>query len=525
MNGFALQGTETAKMLQALTVLACAFAAGGWAEEVAGPSAGIKARWLAFGLTATLPLLTLNAWATQVEGLLTLFIILFLYCLTRLNEGGKRWVLAAGLLAGGALSVKYTALFALVPALGLLGFQKSFRRFFSFSNILIFGTSACLLFLPWVLKNVAYTGNPVFPYLPNWFSGRHLSTEGFARLMEEQHAVAAHTFWQWLALPWTLTFSNPDSYNFCGPLALGLVPIPFLIGSKHPALRFLSRLCLLLLVVGLASTHILKFSLPVFPLFYVLVACLAGIQTDSRWLTGTAWAGVLASLLCLGPLLAIAQYYYPSMGVLTGAQTRDEALVSQGKITPYLPMARWLLPPHVTASSTLLIIGDARGLYYGQPFQTNTVFDEQFLSRACREGKDAEGLKLALKEAGVDYLAVNGPEGIRVSDQYHHYDLTSAQWQLLDDFIQTGTDMVYSHNLQAVYKIRSDWKAKPSSETPDLLLLFSKPAVDFMRQSQQQKWDEALVDLQETAKLYSFSSFWQDQLKELENKIGSLKNG
>jgi hypothetical protein len=171
-----------------------------------------------------------------------------------------------------------------------------------------------------------------------------------------------------------------------------------------------------------------------------------------------------------------------------------------------------------------LVAGDARGLYYNQPFLTNTVFDNQFLSQACWAGRDAEGLRLELKKAGVDYLAVNGLEGLRVADQYHHYDMTTPQWQALDDFIQRGTDLVYSRSLLAVYKIRSDWKSKPSPESPDLLMLFSKPATDFMKQSQQQNWNEALADLKETAKLYSFSPFWRDQLKELEQKLGSLGN-
>ncbi len=520
LNGLILQGTETAKMLQALTVLVCAFAAGGWAGEVAGD----KARWLAFGLTATFPLLTLNGWATQVDGLLTLFVILFIYCLLKIGDGGKKWALAAGLLAGMALSVKYTALFALIPALGLLLFQKNFRRSISLSNILLFTTGACLLFLPWVIKNVSFTGNPVFPYLPDWFPGRRLSAVGYARLMEEQHAVSAHKFREWLALPWTLTFSNPDSYNFCGPLALGLVPTAFFIYSKHPTARFLSRLCIFLLIAGLACTQILKFSMPDFPLFFVLIACLAGFHTDTKWLKGITWAGLAAALICLAPLLAIAQYYYPCMGVLTGDQARDESLVSRGKITPYLSMAKWINPTNVPSSAHILVAGDARGLYYNQPFLTNTVFDNQFLSQACWAGRDAEGLRLELKKAGVDYLAVNGLEGLRVADQYHHYDMTTPQWQALDDFIQRGTDLVYSRSLLAVYKIRNDWKPKPSPESPDLLMLFSKPATDFMRQSQAQKWDVALSDLQETAKLYSFSPFWRDQLKELEQKLGSLGN-
>jgi hypothetical protein len=514
LNGLALQGTESAKMLHVVSALVCALAAGGWAGEWAGE----KARWLALGLVATFPLLTLNVWATQVEGLLVLFVLLFLYSFLNIYREGKGWAFTAGLMAGMSLSVKYTALFALVPALVLFILRKNTRRFISIKVILFFIAGVGLIFLPWVLKNISYTGNPVFPYLPEWFAGRHLSPMGYAKLMVEQNQVSAHNFLEWLALPFSLTFSNPDSYNFCGPLALGLIPLVFCIPSKTPFAKFFSWFCLLLLVLGLACTQIFKFSLPVFPLFYVLIAFLAFNQADPRWIKGVTWVSVLAACICLGPLLAIAQFYYPCMGILTGAQTRDEAMVSRGKITPYLPMARWLTN-QIPSDSGLLVAGDARGLYYRQSFLCNTVFDEQFLSKACREGRDAEGLKLALKEAGVDYLVVNGLEGIRVSDQYHHYDLTTSQWQVLDDFIQRGTDLIYSKNLQAVYKIRAIWKDKPSSESPDFLTLFSKPASEFMRLSQKGKWDEALVDLQETAKLYSFSPFWQNQLKELEQKL------
>ncbi|HET9869856.1 MAG TPA: hypothetical protein VFR02_05110, partial [bacterium] len=120
LNGLFLQGTEAAKCLHAAAFFFCALAAGGWARETAGSGAG----WLAFGMVLTLPLMALNASTTQVEGVLAFFIVLLLYALWKAfgpAPAGGAWALAAGLLAGGALSVKYTAAVALGAGLLSLG--------------------------------------------------------------------------------------------------------------------------------------------------------------------------------------------------------------------------------------------------------------------------------------------------------------------------------------------------------------------------------------------------------------------
>ncbi|HTA77861.1 MAG TPA: hypothetical protein VK791_11985, partial [bacterium] len=164
--------------------------------------------------------------------------------------------------------------------------------------------------------------------------------------------------------------------------------------------------------------------------------------------------------------------------------------------------------------------GDARGLYYKQPFLTNTVFDDQTLAKLAREEKDAQGIANSLREMGVDYLVVNGLEGIRVSGDYHHYDLTSTQWQNLDEFIQRGTQLMYSQNLQAVYGLLPQLKEKSKEESVDLVMFFAPSASQFLMDVEKRDLKNAQADLNQTLQLYPFSDFWKKQKSDFEKHIG-----
>ncbi|HUO56972.1 MAG TPA: glycosyltransferase family 39 protein [bacterium] len=519
LNGFALQGTESAKMLHLVSFGASALVAGGWAREMSNEKSGR----LVLGLILTFPLFAITTWTTQVEGFLTLAVLLFVYSLCRFASGvhnSLNWAMTTGLFAGLAVSTKYTAIMAVGTAVFTVIFIKELRprgRTIKTWALPVLGFSVMLG--PWVLKNLAYTGNPFFPYGMEMFPGRHLPPAGYAQLLQEQHARITTDGWSWLLLPWTLTMSNPDSYNFAGPLALALTPFLLLFRLRQPALKFLAALTPLLFAEGLAVTHILRFNLPVFVFLYILSGVL--LAGGEKPFAGrmSAWVAGLSAILCFAYLAAIGEFYYASAGIWLGRQTRADYLASPGKITPYTPMAGWI-SRQLPLEAHLLIVGDARGLYYERPFLTNSVFDDQLLARAAKEEKDAEGIARRLREWGVDYLAVNGSEGVRVSADYHHYDLTTEEWRRLDDFIQRGTEQVYFQNFQGVYRLLPVLQKGTSSEKIDLALFFSKPATGFLKSLRAQKWEEAGDDLTETLRLYPFSRTWKVQGEEFEKKTG-----
>jgi hypothetical protein len=270
-------------------------------------------------------------------------------------------------------------------------------------------------------------------------------------------------------------------------------------------------------------THILRFVLPDFVLLFILLGAVLAGGNKPVWGRGTALVAGLSAVFCFTYLGAISHYFYSCAGIWSGRQTRAEYLSGLGKITPYYPAAQWI-STNVSPEARLLIVGDARGLYYDRPYLTNTVFDEQELAKIAREEKDAAGIARRLKEWGVDTLVVNVAEGIRVSD-YHHYDLTQEEWKRLDDFIQQGTELSYFQNFQGVYRILPQLKEAPQVEAMDLTLFLSKPASDFVKFVQARKGPEARSALTQALELYPFSQTWKNQEKEFENHFGLNSHG
>ncbi len=503
LNGFFVQGTEAAKCLHAAAFFFCGLLAGGWAREKAGPDAG----WLTMGMILTLPLLALNASTTQVEGVLAFFTVLFLYAFWKAFETthrDRRWFWTAGLLAGAALAVKYTAavgLFCAALSLGWGVFRKS-----RFSDWICLGAAALAVLGPWLLKNFCYTGNPLFPYAAHWLGGQSLAPAGYARLLAEQRAFNGGSGWSWLTLPWRLIMSNPDGYNFAGPLALAVAPFLFLRRFQNPVLGFWARTSLLYFGVGLCVTHILRFMAPSFIVFYLLAGTsFAG--AGKTWARGFSWAAALTAFLCFFYLASISVFYYACEGIWWGKETRAAYLMGQGKITPYASMAQWI-SASLPKDAKLLVVGDARGLYYQRPFLTNSVFDTQVLAQAAEKQKDAQGIVLALRKLGATHLVVNGPEGLRVAADYHHYDLSPEAWARLDAFFKTQTTLLYDRNFQSVYALRA-----PSviSGEPMPLIFFTAPGKSFIQDYQRQNWAGVDLDLDQALALYPGCVFWREQ--------------
>lgn len=179
LSGGAVAGAIPAQWLHAglgvLAVLAIAAAAprgaGRWTAALA--AAGIP--WLAYvGCLAYVELGTLF-FAAVAAGLL----------LNAARDDGSddaqpgaarptswRHVLTAGLCAGLAGGTKYTAIALVAAALGvawLIAMRGALSRRARLAAVFALGVSVTLA--PWLIRNTAFTGNPVYPFAYRWFGG------------------------------------------------------------------------------------------------------------------------------------------------------------------------------------------------------------------------------------------------------------------------------------------------------------------------------------------------------------------
>lgn len=234
--GLGLAGDLLAKgfhfLFLPLTTAAIALLARGWHEVGCADEAHIAkdyTRWrirpsvMASAVWATSPIvLPLAGWAFIDLGVLffTLGIICFLM---RWGSGGlkKDWVVAAifgGLLVGskytGIITVMFGALLMVVFAVRREGLFKSIQR------ALVFGMIAATIASPWWIKNVIYTGNPVYPLAHSIFDGgewRSINAEIYGEKLREKGE--GRGFLSFVKLPWT-TATNPLAFGASeiGPL-------------------------------------------------------------------------------------------------------------------------------------------------------------------------------------------------------------------------------------------------------------------------------------------------------------------
>ncbi len=502
LTGYLFQGPEAAKLINSVVLGFCALASAGWAWEAGGRHSG----WLAFSLTLTLPLLVWVSISTQIEGFLSLYLVLFFYFLFQFvsrpaARGDQTLVFLSGLWGGMALSVKYTAVLGLgIGFLLLLRDKRVWKDYFKKKFFLIFGAGLLGIYGIWLLKNWAYTANPLYPYFDSLLGGRKMSAQGFQWMIEDQRFVP--TGGEWWNVPWNLLMTGSNPFGFVGPVLMSFLPAIFLFRFKTPEWRWLAWAVVLLGITGLGTTQILKFHAPGIILFFILFSAAGGSAPFSWWGKGAALTAFLSALFCFPLLAGMSGFYCSGGGMWSAGETRDQYL---GRVIPHSPYpACRFISENLPRDSRLLIAGDSRVLYYPRPFRADSGYETPFLASLFQKAGNLEQVRLKIREAGFTHLVVNVGEGIRLSAKYPHYDLTSGQWRLLDDYFKRGLDVIYRKDPIVIFQVRQALKETADKEGFDPLLYFSRPVVGFLLARQKGNLEEAEIQRKKILELYPF---------------------
>jgi hypothetical protein len=521
LNAYLFAGTEGAKFFSAGIWVLCALFACGWVGEVAGFRAGL----LAWGFLATFPLLYLNAWAVRVDALTALVLLLFVYAFDRFlreeRPGAVRaWTLAWGLLAGLALSIKPTAVTVLGAVFLAVLFSPARRLFLERKKEFLTGAvCAAFVVFPWFLKNAAFTGNPFYPYALSWFpQGRQFPQEGYLRLLHENQQFFSLKGWRsWLALPWSLVMPEKNGeVQFVGPLFLGFLPLVFMTRFNNETWRFLGRTCFFSFLLGISMSHMMRFLMPSFALFFMMTAVALAARNLPAW-------KIWPSLACLSALLCFPFYFlnlsagiFDGTGVWTGRETGANYLKRQLS-NSYEDLAEWT-DENLPKDSSLLVVGDARGVYYHRPYYANSVFDGQFLAEASRSERDAGGILKRLRRLGVTHLVVNTPEGVRNALEYRLYDLKAGEWKHLNDFVRSGLEPLYFKNFKAVYAVKGKLSEEPRPYLANPFSLFSLPAAELEKAVEEGDVARAERLVDKVLEFFPLDSYWWEQKGFLNEK-------
>ncbi|MFZ0547362.1 MAG: glycosyltransferase family 39 protein [Candidatus Promineifilaceae bacterium] len=287
---------------------------------------GVKNGWLGVLFYYAMPMvLTLAGWAYNDLGL-AFYETAALYCLLKaaktyfLSKTGFfdfdiGWLILSAIFSGMAMSMKYTSFVAPLALVILLLWWKRRQLAQAVRPLFLFGILAFLVAVPWYVKNLAFTGNPVYPFV---FGGEYWDDfradayseagTGIAYNPEScttanqvfligQHVTGCQVDIGYLAvnlltMPYVLTLGLRDANlvdGISGPLFLLFLPLLVAysltrIGRRKPAvfnaMLFFALVQFLFWTVGVISSAPLWQSRLLLPAFVVLCPLLAWIYED-----------------------------------------------------------------------------------------------------------------------------------------------------------------------------------------------------------------------------------------------------
>jgi len=328
-----------------------------------------------------------------------------------------------GLLTATAVDAKYLALVTVaVPVVAALVVAlaggRAERR--ASVRLLIAGAlTAVLVLAPWLGRNMAWTGNPFYPYLRAELGG---PPAGISVAVEVgrgpgEGGPAATLLAALTALP-VRTFAPLQVAAVLGPLWLLLLPAAALVpgGWRWRSAALWAAALAGLLAWG-ALAQLGRYLLPVL----VAMSALAGVAASV--LTGPG-AG-RAVRWCVGAVLGVGLVWNASTVANALSLQRFAVAIGVEKETRFLAdwVSYWPLVDHVNhvlpRNATVLLVGEPRAFYLEREVLLQSPDRTPLLVELARRCPDVTCLVRELKARGVTHILVNEAEMAHIARMRH----------------------------------------------------------------------------------------------------------
>jgi len=385
---------------------------------------------------------------------------LLLLLLWREDRNALGALALAGLSLGFALATKPNGLVAALIMTGLFVLvlarppRKSF--FPSIGEASLFGSLSLVPFLPWLGKNWWQTGNPLYPFFPNWFhaspgGGSEIASFAGIGIFAKRELLYGEHFWQIVALPVRLFFSGQDDAPqfFDGvltPILILLLPWAFR-GKWSEDKKLLASFSLLTLLYGILLVDLrVRYVLPIVPPLVILlvygvfniyarikrpVILVAGLLLFAFWHGAFLWKYVAAA----------APWSY-----LVGSESRDAYLT---RALPEYPTFRYVNRETPRNAKIYLLFVGRRAYYCRRDYFHDGGELPGFLLGAIRHAKDTEQLAQSFKNKQITHLMIR--EAILAG--FLSNNLTEKQARLWNEFVASRLRLNFRQHGYALYQL------------------------------------------------------------------------
>lgn len=350
---------------------------------------------------------------------------------------GFRIAWLSGVLGGLACGCKYTALPLIAVPLGLLAsLLPAASQRVRAVRVLLVGIGVTSSFSPWLVKNVAMTGSPVFPlangildvHPPGWSDESAYRWQAGHRPAKADSSLPSRA-----VLLWQRTLGDPLQ-RLSWPIAVVAMLALFARNTRREN-GLLGLLLIVQVLLWGGLTHLYaRFAV----VFLIPLLLLAGRAIDEK--APSRHRSLVLGLLFLG-VVWNATFTWTLLraeapgGVFGGVPA---SVLHAGHVPGYEHhrVANELLPP----GRRLLLLGESRAFYFDSPVDYTVVFNDSPLAAAVRSAAPADRPRSVLRwlrEQRYTHVLVNWAEirRLRASAYGFPEEITS---DLFDELIAIG---------------------------------------------------------------------------------------
>lgn len=358
-------------------------------------------------------------------------------------------LILSGIFSGFAMGTKYPAWF-IFPVIVLLIYFIGTKKQIIFSGrirqIILFTIVTSFLVFPWIIKNTFYYKNPVYPFLNDYIAGSSRDDPDWRALGAEaggENIITKFSSFKsiknYIILPWNITMNGISNHDFIGAVFLFFLPWLLYPGIKSQKYKYLLYFFIGFYFIFSITINYIRFFIPVMAILSILLAAVI-CEFSPRYLRIFAFASIL--------LLSSYNFCYTyfmwfktdQWMVFTGQKSRDVYLGETHKTypSPYYQTAVYI-NKNLPYDSKILIVGDARGLYYQRKYNASTVFNKQYFLKILEKSDDSGSFYNNLKEEGFTHILFNMMEIYRLvpthkSIKMLYTDLDDNKVAILNEF-------------------------------------------------------------------------------------------
>jgi 4-amino-4-deoxy-L-arabinose transferase-like glycosyltransferase len=358
------------------------------------------------------------------------------------NLRSSVWLIMSGIMLGLAMGLKYTSVVALISLAGLIlwWYRKQLRR--ALQPLLLFLGLAVLVSSPWLIKNLFFTGNPVYPFLfegANWDEFRSAAygeggtgiaydpascTEYSTEFLVGQHATGcdldvAYLGTRLLLLPYDITLGIRDASQDgpIGPLFLIFLPLLLIYGvfskrSKRPAalggLLFFALTQFIFWTIGVIGSAALWQSRLLLPALIALCPALSWLLEDLAHLDHPRFSLQRLLYLVIGSVLLVGLFIQAinllpqqPWGYIIGDESKDENL--RRRLGSHYEAMKYI-NTETPEDAGIAFLWEPRSYYCQRDCRPDSILDA--FGRLQYEYGDAPDVVHALRDDGITHILI-----------------------------------------------------------------------------------------------------------------------